>query len=316
MKLGLLAAAALTAASPGTVAPPEDRRGPEQTFLTVPEWFLVFSPEEYATFLKTSPPSGFPFFGEIGQFWQSYSAVTGATSEYPFNAGYHVMVSVIGLSTTAEYGLKGLYERLIGHFTELTSGGFDTAEDRIARHTAQSYVDFIKQAPWYEFNFGTPLAQLWSGSGMTGEISWRRLERRYGLTSEYLVKAGYAALIEKATRASYERPLPDTHVVIHVNGVTRSLKLPRYQAFTPHAQALAAEGQDFVEIAGNRGDILVSVVASRGAAPVAKAKVLYRQPILARPERERQALVVKIHDLGSVLRSIPSQTQVEHIYDF
>lgn len=316
MKSGLLAAVALTAATAGPVAPPADRRGPEQTFLTVPEWFLVFSPEEYARFLKDKPPSQFPFFGEIGQFWQSYSAVTGATSEYPFNAGYHVMVSVIGLSTTVEYGLKGLYERLIGHFTELTSGGFDTAEDRIARDTAQSYVDFIKHSPWYEYDFLTPLADLWSWSGATGGVSWRRVERRYQLTSEYIVKAGYAYLIGKATRASYKRPSPETHVVIRGGGVTQAMMLPRYQAFTTHAQALAAEGKDFVEIAGNRGDILVSVVAPRGTAPVAKATVLYRQPILARPQKERQALVVKIEDVGTVLRSIPSQTLVEHVYDF
>ena len=28
--------------------PVEDRRPPDQTFLTYPEWFLVFSPAEYA----------------------------------------------------------------------------------------------------------------------------------------------------------------------------------------------------------------------------------------------------------------------------
>jgi hypothetical protein len=142
------------------------------------------------------------------------------------------------------------------------------------------------------------------------------VERRYELTSEFIVKAGYAYLIGKATRASYDRPSPETHVVIREGGATRSARLPRYQAFTTHAQTLAAEGQDFVEIAGNRGNILVSVVAPRGTAPLAKAKVLYRQPILARPQMERQALVVKIEDLGRVLRSVPSQTLVEHVYDF
>jgi hypothetical protein len=242
--------------------------------------------------------------------------VASVTAEYPFNPGYHVMVSVIGLSTTVEYGLKGLYERLIGHFTELTSGGADTVEDRIARGTAQSYVDFIKHSPWYDYDFQRPLADLWSGSDARAGVSWRRVERRYGLTSEYLVKAGYAYLIGKATRASYERPSPETHVVIRGGGATRSMMLPRYQAFTANAQALAAEGNDFVEIAGNRGDILVSVVAPRGTTPAAKAKVLYRQPILARPQHERQALVVKIEDLGTVLRSISSQTLVEHVYDF
>ena len=317
MKSGILAALALAAATGGgTVAPPEHRRGPEQTFLTVPEWFLVFSPEEYARFLRDNPPSRFPFFGEIGQFWQSYRAVTEATAAYPFNAGYHVMVSVIGLSTTLEYGLKGLYERLIGHFTELTSGGADTAEDRIASDTAQAYVDFIKHSPWYEFDFGEPLAQLWTKAGAVGSDPWRKWERKYELTSEYAVKSGYAWLIGKATRASYERPSLETHVVINGDGRTRSMMLPRYQAFTDRARALALEDADFVEIAGNRGDILVSLVVPRGASSAPEARVLYRQPILTRPNSERQALVLKINDLGTFLRSTPPQATVEHVYDF
>ena len=42
------------------VAPPEHVRGVEQTYLTFPEWFLVFSPDEYAAFTKDHPPSEFP----------------------------------------------------------------------------------------------------------------------------------------------------------------------------------------------------------------------------------------------------------------
>ena len=111
MKSGILAALALASATAGgPVAPPEHRRGPEQTFLTVPEWFLVFSPEEYARFLRDNPPSEFPFFGEIGQFWQSYHAVTEATADQPFNAGYHVMVSVMLPSLV---NLQLLLKRLI-----------------------------------------------------------------------------------------------------------------------------------------------------------------------------------------------------------
>lgn len=317
MKLGILSALALaTATAGGPVAPPEHRRGPEQTFLTVPEWFLVFNPEEYARFLRDNPPSEFPFLGEVGQFWQSYRAVTEATADYPFNAGYHVMVSVIGLSTTVEYGLKGLYERLIGHFTELTSGGADTSEDRIARDTARAYVDFIKHSPWYEFDFGKPLANLWTKASATGADPWRKWERKYGLTSEYAAKSGYAWLIGKATRASYERPSLETHVVLGGDSEARSMMLPRYQAFTDRAIALADQGEDFIEIAGNRGEILVSVVVPRGAAPGPQARVLYRQPILTRPHSERQALVLKVKDLGAFLRSTPPHTIVEHVYDF
>jgi hypothetical protein len=316
MKSVVLITLALAVVGAGSAVPQNHHRGPEQTFLTVPEWFLVFSPEEYAIFLRDNPPSRFPFFGHIGQFWQSYAAVTEATSTYPFNTGYHVMVSVIGLSTTVEYGLKGLYERLIGHFTELTSGGADTAEDAIAAATAQSYVDFIKHTPWYEFDFTAPLANLWTKAGATGAKPWRKWERKYALTSEYAVKSGYAWLIGKATRASYERPSSETYAVVNRQGSVTLTKLPRYQAFTDQARILADNDTDFVEIAGNRGDILASVIAPSGTSVSSKTRILYRQPILTQPEKERQALVVRVEDLGEFLRSTPSSMIIEHIYDF
>lgn len=316
MKTTLLMAAALSVAGTASTMPAQHHRGPEQTFLTVPEWFLVFSPEEYATFLQDKSPSQFPFFGHIGQFWQSYSAVTDATSEYPFNTGYHVMVSVIGLSTTAEYGLKGLYERLIGRFTELISGGATTTEDAIAADTAQAYVDFIKHTPWFEFDFTEPLADVWSKADAVGADPWRKWERKYALTSEYAVKAGYGWLIGKATRASYDRPSPYTYAIVRAKGSRELVQLPRHQAFTDSATALAQKGADFVEIAGNRGDILVSIIVPRDAQVPARAKALYRQPILTQPQKERQALILQIDDLGSFLRSAGPSTFVEHVYDF
>ena len=41
-------------------------RGEEQTLLTIPEWYLVFNPVEYADYLEAgSNPSAFPFFSSI-----------------------------------------------------------------------------------------------------------------------------------------------------------------------------------------------------------------------------------------------------------
>ena len=83
------------------LTPVEHRRAPEQTFLTFPEWYLVHSPAEYATYLQDAEhPSRFPLFAHIGQLWQAYSAVTNETRAFPFNAGYHLMISVIGASTS------------------------------------------------------------------------------------------------------------------------------------------------------------------------------------------------------------------------
>ncbi len=47
-------------------------RNEDQTFLTLPEWYIVFSSEEYANFLKYNLPSDFPYFSSIIQFWKIY----------------------------------------------------------------------------------------------------------------------------------------------------------------------------------------------------------------------------------------------------
>ena len=77
--LCLVLLAGIVHAESPIAAPPEHRRGTEQTFLTFPEWFLVHSPAEYAVYVKENPPDTFPFWGHIGQFWKSYAAVTRAT---------------------------------------------------------------------------------------------------------------------------------------------------------------------------------------------------------------------------------------------
>jgi hypothetical protein len=117
-------------AATASVTPTEHRRGEEQTFLTYPEWFLVHSPAEYATYVREHTPSDFPFWGHIGQLWRSYGAVTRATRDYPFNPGYHVMICVIATSTTVEYAIRSAYETVIGRLSELTAVHGLTEEDR------------------------------------------------------------------------------------------------------------------------------------------------------------------------------------------
>jgi hypothetical protein len=326
--IALLAATWSLAAAP-LATPLQHRRPADQTFLTGPEWFLVFSPEEYAAWLPHHPPSQFPFYGHIGQFWRGYRAVTLASHDYPANYGYHLMIMVIGLSTTVEYGLKGLYETLIGQFSEQL--GSDTQEDRLAAATAARYVTFIKVRPWYEFDFLTPLKQVWTGTGIWGAHPFRKWERKYFLTSEYLAKAAYGWALGGATHATYERPIEQTYVVADSvasrlpkdvelrsrNGGTALLALPRYQAFTQAAGALANDGANFQEIAGNRGPVMVTVVASAGNLPDSGGKLIFSQPILTRPGQARYAIAYRVSELAVALRRFAARAiTVEHIYDF
>jgi hypothetical protein len=334
----LFAAAAPASAAEPVLTPPEHRRGEDQTYLTFPEWYLVHSPAELAQFLaQQRAPSAFPWFGHVGQFWQGYRAVVHETREHPFNGGYHLMVSVIGASTTVEYGLRAAYESTIGRLAEGTTDGRPTAEERLAARVAQAYVDFIRVEPWYRFDFVAPLHELWSdATPPTGANLLRKWERRFALSTEYLVKASYAWLIGMGTQSVYDAPQPVTALVLDrvpaplrapLTGLRRLdapsadavlVTVPRYRALMAYAQALAAQGVGFREIAGNRGVIVASVIQrSEAARPAAPLRELFVQPILTQPGWERRVVALPVADLSAQLqRWRRADVTLEHLYDY
>ena len=333
----LLAAAAHGAcAADAVLTPAEHRRGEDQTFLTFPEWYLVHSPAEMAQYLALQrPPSEFPWGGHVAQFWQGYRAVTHEIRDYPFNGGYHIMVAVIGTSTTVEYGLRAAYESTVGRLTEASTDGRPTAEDQLGARVAQAYVDFIRIDPWYLFDFITPLRELWVTTPLLGNNLLRKWERRFALSTEYTVKAGYAWLIKLGTQSVYEAVRPVTAVVLdrapaplppalgelrRIEGVddAGAVTVPRYRAFRAYAQALAEQGLSFREIAGNRGPIVASVIVRSDAArPATPQRTLFTQPILTQPGWERRVIALPVPELAAQLRRWrAADVQVEHVYDY
>jgi len=315
-------------------SPPEHRRPADQTFLTYPEWFLVYSPEEFAIFSeRKKTPDQFPFFGHIGQFWQAYKAVYGhIKNKYTFNTGYHVMIMVIGVSTTVEYTLRTCYEKVFGRMSYLLSSGSLTDEDAYAATVAREYVDFIKVRPWYEFDFKSRISRLWSLPA-TGANMIRKWERRYILTSDYGVKTVYGWIIMKMTKASYDEALTVTSVVADNDtnvDVTKIQKLesypdgsvlmllPRYDAFKDNALTMARAGINFTEIAGNKGDIMVTYLVPESFQKTdSVSSVLFTQPILTDPSVKRIALVMAVQELCTVLRNYDTpMIKLEHVYDF
>jgi hypothetical protein len=339
-------AARASASSDATSAPVEHRRTPDQTFLTFPEWYLVHSPAEYAAYLgRGGAPSAFPLFAHIGQFWQSYRVIGRELAPYPFNSGYHLMVMVIGTSTTLEYGLKGLYENTAGRLAEATkTGDAPVPEEGFAAAYAQAYVDFIRIDPWYLFDFGARLKALWADVPSSGPNLLRRWERRFALTSELLAKEGYARLIKLGTQGIYDAPKPVTAVVLSAAPANSSAAcsgappapvaagvlttLPRYEAFTTCSRSVAAQGITFSEIAGNRGGIVVSLLlpderaqgrSDDWAGSGLRTRTLFTQPILTRPGAQRVVLVAPVDQLSALLRWVEARhgaAAIEHVYDY
>lgn len=316
---------------------PDQRRGVEQTFLTFPEWYLVHSPAEYASYVAQHPAHGFPFIGHIKQLWSSYGSVTEEQMRagYPMNPGYHVMICVIAGSTALEYALRWAYENTFGRVAWALSPGRLTAEDRYAAAVAQDYVDFIRKEPWYLYDFSAKLKGLWRSTPAWGAGPLRKWERRYALTTEYAIKAAYGKLIEVATRSAYEPALMTTQVVLeHAPAdipaglnikLVRTLPdgrvvmdLPRYFDFRIAATRLAQSGGKLLDIAGNDSVILVTVwTADNAAIDVPGSRVLFEQDLMTMPGRKRVAIVLPVAALSAFLLRAPQQGMtVEHVYDY
>lgn len=312
------------------------KRDEAQTYLTLPEWLLVYSPDEYAQFLKNSPPSAFPYFGSIAQFWSYYWDVYKVTREkYPFNWGYHVMVFVIGSSFTVENAVKGIYENTVGRITEWLANDAMTAEDVFAAKVAQDYVDFIRVDPWYEFAFASRLKRLWVETDLMGPNLIRKWERKLYLSAEYTAKAQYAMLIKLATKAAYgdadtemfalvENISPDAFreeskikVVRKFEDASVLLSLPRYEEFRDVVLRLSRKGVRFREIAGNQEILLTAVVPADWNYDLSDGKVLFEKPILTRPAQKRVSINAPVQALHEILLQLTDRNYfVEHIYDY
>jgi hypothetical protein len=307
----------------------------DQTYLTLPEWYIVYSADEYAAFIANNRPSQFPYFGAIRQFWSSYYDVCAVTRDtYSFNSGYHLTLVVIGTSFTLENIIKGLYENTLGRATEWVGLGYLTEEDVYAGQVAKEYGDFIHTIPWYEFPYPAKLAGLWTETGLFGPNLIRKWERKIALSVEYGVKSLYAWLIGQGTAATYAPE--DLEIQVWVTGIsadvlrqhkiriikpiadqTAIVAVPRYEAFTKTVPKLTGEGMQFIEIAGN-DEILITLIAPNDwSYNLPDGEFLFAMPILTQPTFNRLAIKIPVTSLHLVLRELANQgIQLEHIYDY
>ncbi len=313
---------------------PDAARDESFTFLTLPEWLIVYSTEEYARFIERAAPSQYPYFGAIGQYWGAYDAVCEITRrEYPFQTGYQVMLGVIGASFTAENLAKGVYENTIGRLTEWVASR-DTPEDAWAARTAREYGAFMHTVPWYQFPFAARLGALWRQTPLWGPHVLRKWERRLALSGEYGGKALYGWLMGLASQSAYgaedlqvyalvdqapasifaEPPIkkiaqlgPESHVVL----------LPRYEAFTQAALGLNEKGVRFVSVAGNDEMLLTAIAPRDMSRALGPGRIVTSLPILIEPAKTRLALRVPLLALGEVIATLRARgATIEHLYDY
>jgi hypothetical protein len=312
-------------------------RTPDNAYLTFPEWFIVFSSQEYAGCISENPPSSFPYFSSIGQYWGSYAKVFAINKkQYGFNLGDQVMLVVIGGSYSAEMAAKGLYENTVGRLTEW-AGGTDTDEDRFAQAAYTRYVSYIPTYPFYQYSYLKDLKGLWTQTSWWGPHFVRKWERRLVLSAEYATKAAYTSVIEYLTHALYGVEGQDTYAELSGAAPDAALldprvhilaqqpdsfqtSLPRYQAFTEVALPLARDGFRFNNIAGNAGTdfITLSVLVGPQFGELPRnVETLFTMDVLTAPGTKRLMLRTPVFALSDTLVFIDShQGVIEHIFDY
>jgi len=312
------------------------KKGEEQTFLTLPEWYLVFNPNEYADFLRQgNNPSDFPFLASIDEYWTLYDRAKALTSGlYPANSEYQVMLWVIGVSTTAEFIAKGAYENTIGRLTRWMKSA-DTPEDLLIQEAHSAYGDLIYYEPWYVFPFSSYVGRIWSDTPFFGDNFIRKLERKLMFTGEFGFKALYAKLIGFGATTAYEASdgLVTMHIVADIDSLPDIdprisvlhdfgdgdlvVTVPRWGGFSEVVPKLAAAGARFVEISGN-DEIVVTGVHSEDSKRLPEhTRLLFDSMVISPIGRRRSVYVVRIEHLADALESFkPNGVKLEHVFDF
>lgn len=285
----------------------------DQTYLTYPEWFLVFSSKNIADFTKTGYPDEFPFMSDARSFWSGVETINDSIKDYPENKEYQSMIKVIGVSTTLEYGIKTVYENTVGRASRLFSAQF-TEMDHFYSSSMSEYVDFINYEPWYKFDFLARIPQIISIERMPKDSILRHYERKFALIGEFFFKAVYSRIIGKLATSSYEAPimytLVESRIPLDIQRINASLKdkvhqvsligedsknkeetdsyafsylVPRYYPFTLFVQEMAKQQPDYriSKIAGNQGFILMSIIAPDSFVMTAKNIKVLQSDILA-----------------------------------
>ncbi len=310
--------------------------GEEQTFLTIPEWYLVFNPKEYVEFLEQgSNPSDFPFFKSVDEYWTLYDRVKSVVKDrYPENSGYMLMLNVIGISTSVEYVAKGLYEQSIGRLTRWIANNKDTHEDRLITKAHRAYSELIFHKAWYEFDFWSHVNKIWSEPIFFEKNFIRKLERKLFFSMEFGFKTLYAKAIKYGAENTYElsdglvyltakipdaikSQLPEGVTLLLDKGELQIISLPRWGKFTEIIPMLAEQGVLFKDISGN-DDLALSFTSSgKGLIEFPDVQEMFSSPYVSNDNKKRSYIRTKVSKLHLLLNfASENGYELEHIYDY
>ncbi|MEP3333582.1 hypothetical protein [Sedimentitalea sp.] len=177
------------------ILPPEHRRAEGRTLLTYPEWHIVHAYEDYARVIRDGDPHDYSYLSSIAGFWTSLCSLSKASGPHGgFPSASKQTIYTIGVSFTAELLAKAAYEEALGRVATWIRGGPHAPLDDLSAEQATRYSQFLRQKPWYLWDFTGDANALSDGA----TDAFRDRERLLALGLEYKVKASYANVIAAA----------------------------------------------------------------------------------------------------------------------
>ena len=306
------------------ILPSKHRRAEGRTLLTYPEWHIVHAYDDYARVISQGDPHDYQYLPSIAGFWTSLCSLSQASGPHGgFPTEFKQTAYTIGVSFTVELLAKASYEETIGRISTWIRGAEHAPLDVLSAKQATGYSRFLRQVPWYRWDFRTDAAALTD----TATNVWRDRERRFALGIEYRVKASYAQVITAALANMEPDALRLRMIVTDLSaeqlGKFDGIKVisqrpegieidtPRYRALTNLLSQMALAGGEFVEIAGN-DDILFTMTSDNPNLEGA----LYSFPRQGYGDT-RHLVMLGVADLAGALRKIDAQgLRLEHIHDY
>ena len=311
-----------------------DPRGEERTFARFPEWYIVYSAEEYADFVADGGrPSQFPYFKAIGQYWDSVEYSTEALGDSEIDSSTDTVLKFIGASFTFENAVIGGYEKTIGFLSEALNFFKESGADKYINSVSEEYAEFLMHTPWYDFPYFEKLPRLWSS--VISDLSIRGLERRIIFTIGYTIKGLYGKVIGKVSHSSLGfaeleatfttdnisetslSAIPNVKIIEAYDDRHIHASAPRYRAFKPVAEAIVSAGGSFLDIQEN-SEIMLTVITSTDSTCIKdRDDTIFSMPILTQPNTSRFAIKTPVQDLHRVIKDLEScKFPLEHIYDY
>jgi len=315
---------------PPLITEPASQRREANTYLTYPEWHIVYAYDGLAETLKTGDEYRYDYVSSVTGFWRATCPLMRVADAHG-GADWDTrsMIHTIGVSFMVEMGLKALYEETVGRMTAWIRGPQKTPQDQVIAHMATDYAAFLRQTPWYDYPFPREARALWASPVGPSLRGW---ERRLGIGAEFMAKTAYAKVIARAVAATEPAKLEIRSVI---GGLTREqlasipkvtiigergsgleIETPRYDLFTRILVTIAQQGGTIIEIAGN-DDIMVTLTVPAGA----DARLPHGR-VLSRMKRsgfsgDRLLVDVKVSELGPFLTEHPlGEPGLEHVFDY